>query len=203
MKQVKSTKTTCLVSASSRTRKIQSQRPTWIWESKIHYPVGRWRPTRRRHVDRWLPNADVSICDIMRNAACKRAPRTTTTVDAREDEHGNGAARRGAAWRGGGDGGCGDEGGKVRDERVIKSSEVNARRETLSDVGDRSPALLHVLLQPPPVAITHRTPNTIQSSKPHVRDPIPTRSQLFGSFKARSLAPPGTWREISAKLSKK
>lgn len=77
----------------------------------------------------------------------------------------------------------------MRDERVIKSSEVNARRETLSDVGDRPTALLLVLLQPPPVAITHRTPNTIQSSKPHVRDPIPTRSQLFGSFKARSLAP--------------
>lgn len=76
----------------------------------------------------------------------------------------------------------------MRDERVIKSSEVNARRETLSDVGDRPPALLLVLLQPPPVAITHRTPNTIQSSKPHVRDPIPTRSQLFGSFKARSSA---------------
>lgn len=79
---------------------------------------------------------------------------------------------------------------EVRDERVIKSSEVNARRETLSDVGDRSTALLLlVLLQLPPVAITHRTPNTIQSSKPHVRDPIPTRSQLFGSFKAQSLAP--------------
>lgn len=119
----------------------------------------------------------------MRNAACKRAPRTTT-VDAREDEdeHESG----------------GGKGGKVRDERVIKSSEVNARRETLSDVGDRSPALLHVLLQPPPVAITHRTPNTIQSSKPHVRDPIPMRSQLFGSFKARSLAPPGACREIPA-----
>jgi len=83
---------------------------------------------------------------------------------------------------------AGREGGgrETRDERVIKSSEVNARRETLSDVGDRPPVLLLVLLQPPPVAITHRTPNTIQSSKPHVRDPISTRSQLFASFKARS-----------------
>lgn len=90
----------------------------------------------------------------------------------------------------------------MRDERVIKSSEVNARRETLSDVGDRSLALLHVLLQPPPVAITHRTPNTIQSSKPHVRDPIPTRSQLFGSFKARSLAPPGAKYQLNYKKIK-
>lgn len=56
----------------------------------------------------------------------------------------------------------------------------------MSVTAARPPPL--ALLQPPPVAITHRTPNTIQSSKPHVRDPIPTRSQLFASFKARSSA---------------
>lgn len=63
-----------------------------------------------------------------------------------------------------------------------------------------------VLLQPPPVAITHRTPNTIQSSKPHVRDPIPTRSQLFGSFKARSNGAERLARnagEIMKKIKKK
>lgn len=64
--------------------------------------------------DRWL-NADVSICDIMRNAACKRARRErydggTTARTSTRVAVAAAVAEAAAAWKGKGERGREEEG---------------------------------------------------------------------------------------------